>query len=316
MNMERLRALKLEVADLIKYSPNNNSNRLVYELLDILTDEAVRTAEKEDALDIKKPPVRNLIYHITPMGNWKWNVDQLVQRQKVFTGQKVFVITHGKALVDPEEARKFVQYGFGEEVIFYLLANHPTLRETHSLGNLLLGASQFDRDSVTFYGHTKGVTRADNPAVALWTKALYRYNLDYIDQVDTLLEKFPVVGACKRHGSFKHFPASSRWHYSGTFFWFRNKDLFEKQTWPGVVQTRYGAEAYLSGLFPSTKAGCVFGDNFQNGYNFEYMAGLLSKDEYFKERIAELKRTHTDRDAPKNIPVVRKVAARSELPPG
>lgn len=225
---------------------------------------------------------RNLIYHVTPIANYKWNIEQLVKRWDVFTGTKVIAIAVAKEFDSIDDVTKL----FPKDAKFFPVLNHPELRETHSLATLLLEASKFDRAGTTFYAHTKGVTRGDDPAVTAWTDAMYHYNLDDIQKVDKQLQQYAITGCCKRRGKFANFPRLSTWHYSGTFFWFRNKDLFDKN-WTAVPQIRYGAEAYLSLLFKDLEAGCLWADKFHNGYDWNYIKALVQNDPYFADFLAK-----------------------------
>lgn len=223
----------------------------------------------------------NLIYHITPTANYRWNIEQLVKRWDLFTGNKLFAIARGDGFDKLENVLAL----FPEPIDYILVDNHPELRETHSLAALLLRASLWDKGDATFYAHTKGITRGGDLAVQLWTEAMYHFNLDYPERLNNLLDKFPIVGCCKRKGKFSHFPKESTWHYSGTFYWFRNRDLFGRKNWIAVPQGRYGAEAYPSVIFKEDEAGALFGDGFKNGYDLRYMNTLLQGYDYFKNLL-------------------------------
>lgn len=226
--------------------------------------------------------LHHLLYHVTPLGNWEWNLAQLCRRAHVFDGQRVIAIAQGetadgKKLLSHHDVKRHLP----GDCRIVLTENDPVLRETASLSSLLdkLAGSQQAREGITFYGHTKGTSRQSEPlkmreAIKLWTEVMYARNLDYMAEVEADLEKHSCTGCFKRYGRFGHFPKNSLWHYSGTFFWFRNKDLFARD-WRNVPQQRYGAEAYLSTLFTAEEAGCVFGDGITDLYNVNYMKRIL-----------------------------------------
>ena len=74
---------------------------------------------------------------------------------------------------------------------------------------------------------------------------MYQVNLSSIRTIDRLMSRYSAAGCFriqKSHGG-------SRWHYSGTFFWFRHSALFAKD-WKKISKERYGAEGYLGRHIP------------------------------------------------------------------
>lgn len=234
--------------------------------------------------------VRNLLYHIMPKTTWEWNVDQLAKRIQVFTGKLIFSIAHGAGLEELESVKRKIltklPFTIHQNIIFIQVQNDRKLGEAKSFPSLLSLASKFDRTGITFYAHAKGVTRPNHPSVTLWTDALYHFNLDNIEKVEALLKSYPIIGAFKRYGKFAQFPRNSLYHFSGSFYWFRNKDLFARD-WTQIPQRFYATEAYPSLIFTKDEAGCIYGDRFQDGYKWEYMKGLLQNDPYFRKFIVD-----------------------------
>lgn len=223
--------------------------------------------------------IRNLIYHVTPMGNWLWNVNLLKNYINVFNGRKIAAVVQGKGLLDISFVKKQLP---DFEII--PVENSLFLRETVTLKPLLQKLSTSNgKQDITLYGHTKGVTHFDNKAVTLWTENCYKLNLEKPDLIESWLKDYPAVGAFKRYGKFPHFPKDSFWHYSGTFYWFRNEDLF-KRKWQKIVLTRYGAEAYPSLMFKSSEAKCIYYDDVKDLYNLKYITRLLGMKEEIPSR--------------------------------
>lgn len=239
---------------------------------------------------------RNIIYHITPIGNWEWNLEQLFKRIGVFNGVKIFAIVEDekdKRFESFEKIKNYLQGRLGLNCEILKFKNDIKLRETVSLYNLLETLMvESETNSITFYGHTKGVTHTANETVKLWTEALYKYNLDpeYVKEVERQLTWFPVCGSMKRYGRLLNFPPNTYdWHYSGTFFWFRNEDLFAREWQESITQHRYGTEAYLSFMFTPIEAGVVFGDGVGDLYNKRYTVRLLNgKLKKFQKSIEKL----------------------------
>lgn len=242
--------------------------------------------DRQDPLPPKvfpTPSVRHLLYHICPLdgpnGAWRWNVDQLRQRLHLFNGTRVVAVA-----TDPPEGRKpqpegpFAPVGrettypcasfedvvkeFGEDaagIEFVKVENDPSLCEVAS--HLPLFARLADNtgpEDVLFWGHNKGATRPPGSVTERWTEALYETYLDYWPVVEDLLERYPVVGAFKKLG--RQWPAeqsTSDWHYSGSFFWARCRELFKKD-WERIDEFWSGIEPYPSLHFSAAEAGCIF----------------------------------------------------------
>lgn len=163
----------------------------------------------------------------------------------------------------------------------FQVPNSRELRETASFLPLLeLVEAETDPDDITFYGHTKGVTHGGDPAVKLWTSALHYFNLDLLKQVEFLFNKpedYGMVGSLIRHGKFDHFPPASKWHYAGTFFWFRNRRLFARRKWRDVPQMKYGVEAYPSLMFKlKTEASWLYGPGITDLYSHKYLQQIFN----------------------------------------
>lgn len=89
---------------------------------------------------------------------------------------------------------------------------------------------------------------------------------------------FPIVGWLKYEGPAPgYFPAWSKWHYVGTFFWFRAADVFNRAWWY-ITPARYGAEAYPSSLFESKHAAAGFTVNPQQHFLPSGVAQIYTMD--------------------------------------
>lgn len=75
-----------------------------------------------------------------------------------------------------------------------------------------------------------------------------------------------MAGSFKRYADFDLI-RNWHWHYSGTFFWFRNADVFQNQNWCRLHPNFTGqVEAWPAGLFPAAAVACLFGDDCQHLY--------------------------------------------------
>ena len=203
-------------------------------------------------------PTRNLIYHIWPRNKtavWKWNIHQLLERIDQFDG----VRSIGVVLSDDSASLEEVKQAFGTTRIdnWIVEANDPAKGEVVTFRKLLETLPQ-DGRSITFYGHAKGVSYDDPNKTRDWTKMLYEVCLDDPAYVQASLDQFPVSGPFIRStpwlGGAKH-----QWFFSGSFFWFRNVDVFAKRDWHEIRQDYWGSELWPGSLFVRSEAGELFG---------------------------------------------------------
>lgn len=209
------------------------------------------------------PVIRNLIYHICPLSKhggaaWKRNITELLKRISLFNGRRCVAILSGRGLDSTES----VVRAFKNEVSdFIFLDNDPKLREVVSFEKLLSRVESNSPREVTFFGHTKGVTRPfdDTTTVHRWADLMYQTCLDYWPMVERLLLSNALVGSFKKIGN-TFTGSKSKWHYSGTFFWMRNKGVFSRN-WREIDRAPnqwWGAEAWPGLHFAPTEAACLF----------------------------------------------------------
>jgi SAM-dependent methyltransferase len=143
--------------------------------------------------------------------------------------------------------------GAGCEVI--RVANDPNRREVASFLPLFSRlAAHSAPGHVTLFGHAKGVTRPLSSTARRWVEAFEELYLDYWPVVAELLRRFPVVGAFKKNGAgWPSEESLSDWHFSGSWFWVRNAELFARD-WTRIDHFWGGIESYPSLHFTSGEA--------------------------------------------------------------
>jgi PAS domain-containing protein len=221
---------------------------------------------------------RNLLYHVTPFATndiWLRNVRQLLKRIDLFNGRRVIAVAIGDGLVPPEEVRN----AFGRHEIELLTRpNSRELRENVTFLPLLERIADPDPQTATFYAHAKGVAKdvmclGDPLGSRYWRNAMYHELLDDWPRIDELLEDYAIVGTHRRQHNEDHriYPdgqSESSWHFAGTFFWFRNRDVFATNRWREVWQpTGWGAEAWPGRMFDFEQSACVAYDGLVEHYN-------------------------------------------------
>ena len=108
--------------------------------------------------------------------------------------------------------------------------NHPELREVYTLPLLLARAFTLAPEDTVMYAHGKGVSwighEFETPT-RWWSLAMYRYL--FSAPAMNAATQFPVTGWLKFEGPPPgYFPAWSKWHYVGTFFWFRAVEIYRR----------------------------------------------------------------------------------------
>lgn len=205
---------------------------------------------------------RHLLYFVYPVsgnGLWQRRVDRMKQYLPLFNGRRVVAIAHSShrdRLDPPEEVVK----RFGKDEADFLFIRHERkLGEVIAFPHLWerVRPYQTDRD-YTFYGHTKGVTKPNNPGISVhrWGDLMERANLENWDVVKESLRTHPITGAFKKSG--RCFSGRGLWHYHGTFYWCRNRDVFSTPRWRQVGQFYGGTELWPATMWDDSSSGCHF----------------------------------------------------------
>lgn len=207
----------------------------------------------------------NLIYYVAPLSSnelWRVNLDRLRPHLHHFS-RRVVAVVQGEGLVPFSEVRKELA---GWEIEWVVGRNDTNLGEVTMFPELLERIASAETDVATFYGHTKGVSRPDNPAIALWRDAMYQACFEDVDEVKAAMRRHSCAGP------FKLYDASEwgkeqcpevpiiRFIFAGTFFWFRHDQLFTRPDWRQVPRCRFGVEGYLGQFFREEDAVCLYGE--------------------------------------------------------
>jgi hypothetical protein len=204
-----------------------------------------------------------VIYPVAGLRGWKDNVDIIASHQQLFDGKRTIAIFEpsGKDKHELDSAEE-VQDRFGDGFEFIRIKNNPRLREVNAFVPLMESVKK--EPGVTFFCHAKGCTHQQNDGVTphIWRDLMYAALLDW-GAVHPWLSKYPVVGSLKKYSRL----GKSSWHYSGTFYWFRNDIVFSNEDWRDIEPRWWGAESWPGKIFGSEEAGCVFGDGVGTLYH-------------------------------------------------
>jgi hypothetical protein len=223
-------------------------------------------------------PVRNLIMHLLPVqgnNNWKMNLNELRDRSHLFNGKRVLAIANetrenvaGKSLrtVSPDEVIAYSKCIGLEWTTIEAFPNNSFLREVATFPHLLESVKSTNPNEVTFACHGKATTHGENSIAVRWAQRMYRACLDNWESVQNALERHSMAGAFRRFGQFAT-PGNNRWHYSGSFYWFRNDDVFSSPNWKKIDRQFFGTESWPGLMFKPESAACLFADNVGDLYN-------------------------------------------------
>jgi len=186
--------------------------------------------------DIKKDVMkRNLIYFIywsPENGMLDYNLNLIERYLHLFDG-KVIVILAGEF---PHNIPK------RPLLKNYISVPNDSVNGEKDYFKQALGLLDKD-DSITFYAHAKGVSRKRDKPLEWWVKMLYKGNLDTMPDMEKHIFS----------GCFGKIRTASRqcpldFHYSGSFFWFRTKDVLKryekKKIIPKNIDTRWFTENF------------------------------------------------------------------------
>jgi hypothetical protein len=232
--------------------------------------------------------VRHLLFFCYPVsgnGVWQRNLDQLLQRIDLFNGRRVVAIARqegevhppfGKAphRVDPPDAVKEYLAGYGCE--FIDVENVTTAGESVAFGPLWRAVERYTGwGDVSLYGHAKGVSYPPVHHVHDWARLLYDTNLDHWSLVErAFLTSRHIVGTLRRVPPGPR----SRWHFSGTMWWMRNRAVFCRE-WDKCPLRWGGLEIWPSRVFTVDQSACLFHDEpiDRTAYDPDWLRTVVEK---------------------------------------
>lgn len=220
-------------------------------------------------------PTRNLIFHVYPLlgaeWNWHWHIDQIRRVAPLFNGKIVIATVTGPALASTEEVQQRFE---GIPVTDWLIRPNSKLGETVTFADQLAVVETDDPNTITFRGHTKGVTHKPNGPEQPWARLMWSTLMD-LPSVDDALASHVMVGSMKCHEPLVARPNWS-FFYAGTFFWFRNKEIFQRN-WRQTEPHRWWPEAWPGVVCQNDEAACLCHD---------YTKGSVLDNPYWHAEVA------------------------------
>jgi hypothetical protein len=205
------------------------------------------------------PSVRHLCYHIYPVKGsvWRHRVEQLKRRFGLFNGKRSIAIVVDSSTDSAEDVQTCFK---GLKCAFGVFDNDPSLREVKTyewLFEQLLG--DVGPEHATLYGHAKGVHHATDFIAQHWADVLEEVCLDYWPLVAQQLSAYTATGCMKQFDYGPHHGPDHRiWHYSGSWFWFRNDKVLTRPNWRDIPRTWTGIELWPSIHIDRNEGACLW----------------------------------------------------------
>jgi hypothetical protein len=206
------------------------------------------------------------MFHVWPHGDsWKRHIDKLEPVLHRFDRLLLGVATDVSTSTLEETSAAF---GDRWEVTHVVnnLEKRTGLREVATYRPMIETLAHGVND-VTFCAHGKGVQghNVSSEPVTWWTDAMYDTILHNIDGVlEEMRNGAAIVGSFRRHGS--QLGTTHRWHYSGTFYAFRNAITFSATACHSTDKTGGGLNRWPGDHFPLSHSACIFGDQVGDMY--------------------------------------------------
>lgn len=221
----------------------------------------------------QEPIVKNLIYHIWPVkgfGTWQWNLDQVLADIDQFNGKRIIAIVTDNQTDSAQAVKDYAGAGFE----FLEFPNRPT-GEVVTFPSLLERVESLNPNEVTFYGHAKGVKHKKlNAGMSIqpWVETMYETVYRNWTGASDAMRTHAMAGSFLRNAGLKAGEKRKKGnflHYSGTFFWFRNRDVFQRN-WRYVPKQYGGVERWPGIMFHQAEIACLFGEGAGNLYDLNY----------------------------------------------
>ena len=166
----------------------------------------------------------------------KFNLDLVERYIGLFDGLRIIKIADGKKHQLPEFLKD-------AEIVDNDPVNGEAPHFKRSIKQITFGH--------TFYAHAKGISRPVNKPLKWWIEQLYKGNLDSKPNL-----KDHMVSGCfgkLRPGSIQ---VPVPWHYSGSFFWFRQEivERYRLMKVPANIDNRWFTENFCGWLVKQKEA--------------------------------------------------------------
>jgi|688.fasta_scaffold146190_2 hypothetical protein len=181
----------------------------------------------------------HLIFHIYCLDHEKthYAIEKLKNSLNIFNGYKIITVSSpDNEFHNNRIFQKVVDIFKSSDIYIIPVSNSDKLKESEHFfyKSAPLMSSLLKKDqskNFVFFGHAKGCSHPEkNYAMTCWVNTLWKYNIDlFHNLVKPQIEsnRYEFVG-CLRTTRDCYF--NSKFHYSGTFFWF-DANLLQNENW-------------------------------------------------------------------------------------
>lgn len=227
-----------------------------------------------DPYEFPGTPHKTLLFHLYPVpGATEHHFEKLSAISGDFD-RKIMGIAYDRTTASPDQVKE----KFGDDWEYVVVKNDKDLREVVTYRKMLKMLDFNDPNHVTFCAHGKGTQEhtVDSDPILWWTDAMYETVLYNQEGVIKEFEKgFKVVGSFRRLGNGLR--TKYRWHYSGTFYAFKN-DKFKDKEIPTHNSRWWGTESWPGDHFGVNESSVIFDDGTGNGDL--YKVNLQPREEF------------------------------------
>jgi hypothetical protein len=222
----------------------------------------------KEPLPFTGEPELTLMFHVYPRGEgWRSHLAKMEPQLHRFK-RKILGVAYDRDTYSVDDT--VAAFGDGWEVFTAengAKGKHQKgLREVATYQQMLPTLDTGPND-VTFCLHGKGSQTGYDKSdpIQWWIDAMYStvyHNIDGV--IDEMRNGAAIVGSFRKHS--KDLGTRHRWHYSGTYYAFRNA-ITCSNGWPNFRQKWWGTESWPGDHFPLSASACIFGDRCGNLYH-------------------------------------------------
>lgn len=213
----------------------------------------------------KSTPIKNLHYFIYPKyeDSVDYHIEELQRSIHIFNGKKICCVAIDQNTLQDKYVLK-LEYLFDE---VYYVQNNSETRESAGFIETLKKLRSKDPNQAICFAHAKGqqIHTKTSPLIRLWSETMYETCVRNWSEVQKAMEDgHPVVGSFKSFAGFR--TTKYQWHYSGSFWWARSKEIFSNKNWQQMCNQWWAAESYVGRHYTREEGYCLFGHNVGSLY--------------------------------------------------
>jgi hypothetical protein len=220
--------------------------------------------------------IRHLTYHVYAAkkhDSWKWNLEQLAKRWRLFNGTRIIGISEGP---EAQSASQVIAFAESLGMVFdhhVIRPNNEKLREVVTWVPMLslLKPESAGENEVVFSAHAKGQKYDDPAHTRDWTDLMYQSCLDDWPAVYNALRTSLMAGSMREYGLLGKW---HNWAYSGTFYWWRLAEIGNRK-WRDVDQWFAGTESWPGKMCDPREAACLFLNDSRRMYEHQYWVDVV-----------------------------------------